>query len=109
MNEPSRVQEHPVLGKLPQAQHIAFTFAGRSVASRLGETLAAALWAVGVRSWGPVERPQGATLYCGTGHCFACRVTVDGVPGVRACLLPVRSGMRVEPDLIPEGGSEHAD
>ncbi|HYY07352.1 MAG TPA: 2Fe-2S iron-sulfur cluster-binding protein, partial [Actinomycetota bacterium] len=34
-------------------------------------------------------------LYCGTGDCPNCLVTVDGVPGVPACVTPVREGMRV--------------
>lgn len=33
---------------------------------------------------------------CGMGTCHECRVTVDGVDGVRACLIPVREGIRVE-------------
>jgi sarcosine oxidase subunit alpha len=34
-------------------------------------------------------------MYCGIGHCFECRVTVDGIPDVRSCLVEVREGMRV--------------
>lgn len=37
--------------------------------------------------------PRGPV--CGMGTCFECRVTVDGTPGRRACLEPVRDGMRV--------------
>lgn len=40
--------------------------------------------------------PRGPV--CGMGTCFECRVTVDGTPGRRACLEPVRSGMRVQLD-----------
>lgn len=32
---------------------------------------------------------------CGMGVCFECRVTIDGVPNVPACITPVREGMRV--------------
>ena len=38
-------------------------------------------------------------LFCGMGLCFDCLVRVDGRPGVRACVTPVRDGMRVERDL----------
>jgi len=41
------------------------------------------------------ERDIGQ-LFCGMGVCFVCLVTVDGRPGVRACLEPVRDAMRVE-------------
>lgn len=33
---------------------------------------------------------------CAMGTCFECRVTVDGVPHVRACRVVVRDGMMVE-------------
>ena len=32
---------------------------------------------------------------CGMGTCFECRVTVDGAPGQRSCLVSVREGMTV--------------
>jgi hypothetical protein len=33
---------------------------------------------------------------CGMGTCFECRLVVDGVGGVRSCLVEVREGMHVE-------------
>lgn len=33
---------------------------------------------------------------CGMGICFECRVTIDGVPHRRACLVPCVDGMVVE-------------
>lgn len=33
---------------------------------------------------------------CAMGTCHECRVTIDGRSAVRACLEPVRDGMRVE-------------
>lgn len=38
--------------------------------------------------------PRG--LFCGMGVCFDCLVRVDGREGVRACVTPIRAGMRVE-------------
>lgn len=80
---------------------------GRPVAAQPGQSLAAALWAAGVRDLaGEAEMARG--LYCGVGHCFACRIAVDGIHGVRACLIPVREGMRAgaEPgDQGDAGGS----
>lgn len=35
---------------------------------------------------------------CGMGVCFECRVTIDGVAQQQACMLPVRTGMRVGTD-----------
>ncbi len=33
---------------------------------------------------------------CGMGVCFECRLTVDGVPHQRSCLLPCRAGMAID-------------
>ncbi len=35
---------------------------------------------------------------CGMGVCFECRVQVDGVAHVRACMTPVSDGMQVVTD-----------
>src|SRR5439155_11232919 len=40
------------------------------------------------------HRPRG--YFCGTGKCANCLVRVDGVPNARACVTPVRDGMKVE-------------
>lgn len=40
-----------------------------------------------------VGEPRGPV--CGMGTCYECRVTIDGVPGRRGCLEPVREGMQV--------------
>ncbi|MCK9918121.1 (2Fe-2S)-binding protein, partial [Microbacteriaceae bacterium K1510] len=51
--------------------------------------------------------PRG--IYCNIGHCFECRVTVNGIPGVRACLTLVEAGMDVQsgeqlPAPLKKGG-----
>lgn len=72
---------------------------GRSIAADAGRPLGTVLHGEG----GPILRrterlgaPRG--LFCGMGVCFDCLVTVDGRSGVRACVTPVREGMRVETD-----------
>ena len=72
----------------------AFTYAGRTLRARAGQSVAAALTEAGVRSWRVTrreERPRG--LFCGIGVCFDCLLTIDGVPAQRACLVPVRDGI----------------
>jgi len=49
----------------------------------------------------PVHALDGAHrgaggYFCGMGVCQDCLVTVDGLPNVRACMTPVRDGLRVE-------------
>jgi predicted molibdopterin-dependent oxidoreductase YjgC len=73
-------------------------FDGRPVPAAPGQTVAAALWAAGVRSW-RTTRETGAPrgLFCGIGACFDCLITVDGSANQRACLVPARPGMTVDP------------
>jgi predicted molibdopterin-dependent oxidoreductase YjgC len=70
---------------------------GRSVVAYDGETIAAALFAAGVRitRW-TVRAGEPRGYFCGMGVCQDCLVTVDGSPNVRACMTPVRDGLRVE-------------
>lgn len=82
----------------PERERVAFTFAGRRFEGLAGEPIAIALWAAGVRRLRQAPATGAARgLYCGVGHCYECRVTVNGVAGVRACLTPLRAGMQVEP------------
>lgn len=97
MDETTRIPHDPAPGAPSPALKVMFTFNGNTVEGREGDTIAAALWAVGIRAL----RPGEAGLYCGIGHCFACRVVVDGVHDVRGCLVLIRPGMRVEPPRIP--------
>lgn len=71
---------------------------GRPVPAYPGESLAAALFAAGIRA---TRRTASGALrgpYCNMGVCFECLVTVDGVPAVRSCSVAVRPGMRVATD-----------
>lgn len=77
-------------------EEICFTFNGHKLKGFAGEPIAAALLANGIRTLRHHDQtgnPRG--VYCGIGHCYECRVTVDGVPGVRACLTPLHEGMVV--------------
>lgn len=70
---------------------------GHEVEACEGETVAAALTAAGRRTLRTTARagaPRG--YFCGMGVCHDCLMTVDGLPNVRACMTPVRDGLRVE-------------
>lgn len=65
-----------------------FTFDGRPIDHRPGQTLGAALVEHGILAWRSTRhegRPRG--LFCGIGICFDCLVTVDGAPNQRACVV----------------------
>jgi len=70
---------------------------GGELTASEGESIAATLLASGRRltRWtARTGEPRG--YFCGMGICQDCLVTVDGLPNVRACMTPVRDGMRVE-------------
>jgi predicted molibdopterin-dependent oxidoreductase YjgC len=79
---------------------MSLSFDGRKVRAEPGQTVAAALWAAGIRSW-RTTRESGAPrgLFCGIGSCFDCLVTIDGTPNQRACLVAARPGMVVTTQL----------
>ncbi len=92
-----RIINHPVLEKIDDTNVISFTFNNRELKGLDNESLAAALLANGIRTLRVHEEsgtPRG--IYCNIGHCFECRVTVDGQQGVRACLTPLKEGMNVQ-------------
>lgn len=75
---------------------VTFTFAGRPVRARAGESVAMALWASGERTLRRSSRdgaPRG--VLCNMGICYECLVRIDGAL-VRACMAPVRDGLIVE-------------
>ena len=69
---------------------------GRAIQIEAGDTIASALYRAGVRVFSrsfKFHRPRG--LYCLTGDCPNCLVTVDGQPCERACVTPAAAGQRV--------------
>lgn len=96
MND-NRIIHHPVLGPLTDRKKVTFQFDGTTYEGYAGETIAAALLANGIRTLRVHEEkgtPRG--IYCNIGHCFECRVSVNGVPSKRACLTEIQEGMDIE-------------
>jgi predicted molibdopterin-dependent oxidoreductase YjgC len=77
---------------------VTFTWNGRTIAAYSGESVAAALWAAGVRGDGGNhdEGPPYRVLFCAMGVCQQCVVTIDGTR-VEACRVGVRDGLDVRP------------
>jgi len=61
-----------------------------------GMTLAAALVDAGVVAFRISTSGTPRAPICGMGSCFECRVTVNGRPQQRSCLIPCTEGMIVE-------------
>ncbi|SDI06352.1 (2Fe-2S)-binding protein [Alteribacillus bidgolensis] len=92
----NRIKHHPILGDLNHCSYFTFDFDGKTINAREGETVAAALLANEIRTLRRHEatgNPRG--FYCNIGHCFECRVEVDGQHGVRACMTLAKKGMSI--------------
>jgi predicted molibdopterin-dependent oxidoreductase YjgC len=75
---------------------IRFSYEGREIEARPGDSVAAALLAAGVTNLRetPVSNASRAP-YCMMGVCFDCLMEIDGVGNRQACLTPVGAGMKV--------------
>jgi len=91
----NRISQHPVL-KVDRGSRVTFHFEGRSIEAYANETVAAALYANGLRIFSrsmKYHRPRG--FFCAIGRCSACMMTIDDVPNVRTCMVNVKEGMNV--------------
>ncbi|ORE94887.1 (2Fe-2S)-binding protein [Aurantimonas sp. 22II-16-19i] len=82
---------------------VRFTFEGRDVEARAGETIAAALIASGettTRASVVSGAPRGP--FCMMGVCFECLVEIDGVPNRQACMIVAEPGMTVNRQTADE-------
>ena len=92
----NRIHTHPILSPT-QKHEITFFFQNKGLKGLDGEPISAALYANNIKVFGHHVKdnaPQG--LFCANGQCSQCMVFADGKP-VKACIHPLRQGMRVEP------------
>lgn len=77
---------------------------GRAIEAYEGESVLTALIAAGVLAMSRDSFGRLRTPFCNMGVCFDCLIEVEEAEGVslrvRACLTPVRAGLRV---VVPEG------
>lgn len=93
-----QIAHHPVFGDVTAAKTVMIYFADRPLPAREGQTVAAALMANGIYTFGRsrnLAQPRG--MFCGNGRCQSCLMTIDGVEHVRSCRTLVREGMVVQP------------
>ena len=92
------------INKAGHAATVWFFFDGQSASARVGESVAAALFASGMKTLRTSPRecaPRG--MFCLMGSCQECLVMVDA-RRVLACRTAVADGMRVE--KVPEAGND---
>jgi succinate dehydrogenase/fumarate reductase-like Fe-S protein len=86
----------PRLPDVDRGRGVSFTCDGEIIHAHTGETVAAALLAAGRRTLrASARRGEARGLFCAMGICFDCVMRIDGQPGLRACLTPIREGMVV--------------
>jgi sarcosine oxidase, subunit alpha len=90
-----RITSHPIL-EFEKKKEIPFTFDGKKYSGFEGESIAAALHANNIKTLSHslrYDRPRG--FFCGIGKCSSCFMTVDDIPNIRTCIVPVRPEMRI--------------
>lgn len=96
MEKEQRILRHPILD-FKRGRKVKFQFEGKRAAGYENESIAAALFASGVKVFRKSKRfdhPEG--WFCGIGKCSSCLMRVNGIPSVRTCITPLREEMRVE-------------
>lgn len=94
MHPPARLPPGPAVTR---GARVTLRLGLRRVEAYEGETVGAALHAAGERVLMrsiKYHRPRG--LFCNAGKCASCLMRIDGTPNVRACVTPVRDGMKIE-------------
>ena len=91
-----RITEHPILAPV-EREEIMFSWKGQELRGLKGETIAAALFANGIRTFG-YHAKDGSPLgiFCDNGQCSQCTLLADGLP-VKACMELLQPGMQIEP------------
>jgi sarcosine oxidase subunit alpha len=72
---------------------------GRELSVPAGISVAAAMLGAGVRAFRRSVSGEARAPLCGMGICYECRVTINGVPHRRACLVTVLEGLEVTTDF----------
>ena len=78
------------------AKRCTFRLDDTEVQATPGDSLASTLMNLEVERFHAPKDAPPQQPFCGMGHCMECRVTVDGIPHQRSCLITVRDGMQVE-------------
>jgi len=89
-----RIYEHPILD-FKRDKIVRFYYEDSVVEAYEGESVLAALYALGVRIFSYTTDGRGRGAFCMIGKCSSCLSTIDGIPNKRICIEPVREGLRV--------------
>ncbi len=83
------------------SERIAISINGRVCTVTPGTSVAVALLEAGQAAFRASVRGEPRGPVCGMGVCFECRVTIDGAPHQRACMVTCRPGMSIATGAAP--------
>ena len=91
------------------SETVRFTFEGKPLAGRHGESLAAALVSAGIVGFRETRGGEMRGMFCGMGVCQDCLLEVDGKPNQRACMTrlegPITARREIYGRALPEVAS----
>ncbi|MBK9139976.1 MAG: (2Fe-2S)-binding protein [Verrucomicrobia bacterium] len=79
-------------------ERIELSVNGRALSVPWGTTVAAAVALAGETRFRRSVHGDARGPLCGMGICFECRVTINGEPHARSCLILCADGMEVRTD-----------
>ncbi len=85
----------PTTPRAKENAEVQFFYEGRAITAQRGQSVAAALYAAGIRNLAPVSETQGRGVFCGMGVCNECLVTINHVASQRSCMTLVEPNMQV--------------
>ena len=80
------------------SEYVEITVDGAKVRVARGASAAAAMLTAGTVRFRKSVAGEARAPLCGMGICFECRVTIDGRPHVRSCMVACMDGMDVRTD-----------
>ncbi len=90
-----RIKKHPILD-FHHGHQCTFSFNGQLMQGYSNDTIAAALHANGITKFSESLRFQRARgFFCGIGKCSSCLMTVNDIPNVRTCIVPLQENVNV--------------
>ena len=90
-----RIKEHPIID-FKDKKKILFYYNNKKMHGLEGDSIASALHVNGVKTLSHslrFYRPRG--FFCGIGKCSSCFMTVDDIPNVRTCIVPLEENIKV--------------
>lgn len=83
---------------MAEAQSISVSVNAKPISVPEGTSVAAAVAMAGASGFRRSVKGEARGPLCGMGICFECRVTIDGRPNQRSCVMLCREGMEVRTD-----------